>query len=147
MTCSWLGRRADFLGKLDWLADGTVSQRRKLWSGLAAGVRDWSDCGRSWRLSGGIEPGFGMRTATQWRHHYREKKLYQSGVPISTGDTGRFRKTKTNFLNALLRATNCDYQFEGAGLGTFRLCGRSLKLTAVGSELFSRLGHGFFSQS
>jgi len=42
--------------------------------------------------------------------------------------TGRPKRIFERFV----RATNCDYQFEGAW--DFRLCRRSLKLTAVGSS-------------
>jgi len=41
----------------------------------------------------------------------------EMNVPISGCATlESYRKTKTNF-ERFVRATNCDYQFEGAGLG------------------------------
>jgi len=59
-------------------------------------------------------------------------------------DTGEGLHRKTIF-ERFVRATNCDYQFEGAG--GFRLCRRSLKLTAVGSSFSAAWVMDLLSQS
>jgi len=63
-------------------------------------------------------------------------------VPISGCATleGLHRKTKTNF-ERFVRATNCDYQFEGAGLG-LSIVQAIAQAHGGWVELFSRLGHG-----
>jgi len=132
--------RADFLNpkleELDWLTEELYLKARALES------RDWRlvqglspDCGRSSAFdSGGNEPG---SNAVRHTHNGDTITLGSSvrdecAISGCATEKGLHRKTKTNF-ERFVRATNCDYQFEGAGLG-LSIVQAIAQLTAVGSS-------------
>jgi len=65
----------------------------------------------------------------------------EMNVPISGCDTGEGLGRPKRIFERFVRATNCDYQFEGAGLG-LSIVQAIAQAHGGWVELFSRLGHG-----